>query len=428
MTTLLALILGSALTAQADLKTWLDGRAQGFSGVALIARGDTVLASVGDGRRYNVGSINKTFTAIAIAQLIQQGRLSLDDTLAKHLPDYPNRDAAAKMTIRDLVTHRSGAAQFMGGNFGGGTVEQMANRVGSEPQAFAPGTSQQYSNGGYVVLGRLVEVVSHQSYADYLAEHVYRPAGVTPPSPAGIPAGGGFFTTTDLFRFARALRTGKLLDARMTDYVMNGTFAGDPAKKFGFALREQVVGGRRFIGNGGGAPGINAEFRFEPAGDYTIVVLANTSPPAATQLLGDILAHLSGATPAAAPAQPTPTPTQSPLRTEIEALHTAMIAAFKDNPADVAKFYTADARIQGGGRVFTGEGIAAYWGQVPRGASWKLEILDAGGSPDEPWLLGHSTLSRKGGAEMTTEYLAVLRRGADGKLRYRLDLFTMAAR
>jgi hypothetical protein len=79
----------------------------------------------------------------------------------------------------------------------------------------------------------------------------------------------------------------------MTDYVLNGTFSAAPSPKFGFALREQVVGARRFIGNGGGAPGVNAEFRFEPAGDYTVVVLSNASPPSATQLLTDIMDRLA---------------------------------------------------------------------------------------------------------------------------------------
>jgi hypothetical protein len=79
----------------------------------------------------------------------------------------------------------------------------------------------------------------------------------------------------------------------MTDYVLNGTFSAAPGPKFGFALREQVVGARRFIGNGGGAPGVNTEFRFEPAGDYTVVVLSNASPPSATQLLTDIMDRLA---------------------------------------------------------------------------------------------------------------------------------------
>jgi hypothetical protein len=77
----------------------------------------------------------------------------------------------------------------------------------------------------------------------------------------------------------------------MTD-VLKETFSGQPGPKFGFALKEQMAGARRFIGNGGGAPGVNAEFRFEPAGEFTVVVLANSSPPSATKLLGAILDRL----------------------------------------------------------------------------------------------------------------------------------------
>lgn len=285
-------------------KAWLDGRAGDFSGVVLIARGDTIqvlnaygVADRGTGRRnaadtrFNLGSINKTFTAIGIARLIQDGRVSLDDSLAKHLPDYPNREAAARITIRDLVTHRSGVAQFMRADFGGASLAEMTKIVGSEPMAFEPGARQEYSNGGYVVLGRVIEVVSGTSYATYVSEHIFSPAGMTSIE-AGNPAGGGYSTATDLFKFARALKGGRLLDQRMTEYVLNGTFAGASGPKFGFALREQMSGTRRFIGNGGGAPGVNAEFRFEPAGDSTVVVLANASPPAATQLLTEILGRV----------------------------------------------------------------------------------------------------------------------------------------
>lgn len=341
--TRMASTTSSQAQVASDWKTWLDSRAADFSGVALIGRGDTIqavnaygVADRGTGRkntadtRFNLGSINKTFTAISIAQLVQQGRLSLDDVLAKHLADYPNREAAARITIRDLVTHRSGVAQFMRTGFGDASVAEMTRIVGLEPQAFDPGARQEYSNGGYVVLGRVIEVVSGKSYSTYVSEHIYGPAGMAntgfvnraegdatvargyfaadaqgrpmmgarggvmasnPPVP-GNPAGGGYSTAADLFKFARALKGGRLLDREMTDYVLNGTFSGAAGPKFGFALREQVIGARRFIGNGGGAPGVNAEFRFEPAGDYTVVVLANVSPPAATRLLTETLTRL----------------------------------------------------------------------------------------------------------------------------------------
>ena len=462
---------------QDDWKAWLDTRAAGFSGVALIARGDAVqivsahgLADRSANRRntaqtrFNLGSINKTFTAIAVAQLIQQGKLSLDDTLAKYIPDYPNREAAARITIHQLLTHRSGIATFMRTDFGdASSVEEMTKVVGSQPQSFEPGARQEYSNGGYVVLGRVVEVVSGRSYTTYVSDHIYRPAGMTssgfarkgendpaiamgyfstdaqghpvmggqtglfgfnPPEP-GNPAGGGYSTAADLFKFSRALRGGRLLDQRMTDYLLNGTFSGQSGPKFGFALREQMAGTRRFIGNGGGAPGVNSEFRFEPAGDSTVIVLANSSPPAATKLLGDILDRLgsSGAAP-----NPQPPASTSPIRSEVQGLHAEMIAAFQEKPANVARYYATDARILGGGRRVSGGEIAAYWSQITDATSWALEIVDAGGSRDEPWILGRSTLTRQSGQRMVTDYLAILRRDADGKLKYSIDMFTAAAR
>jgi D-alanyl-D-alanine carboxypeptidase len=331
-------------TQSTDWKAWLDTQSAGFSGVALIGRDDVVEVEVAYGvadtarnrkntrdTRFNLGSVNKTFTAVAIAQLIQQRRLSLDDTLAKHLPEYPNQAAAARITIRDLLTHRSGIAQFMRADFGDVSLATAVKTVGAEPQTFEPGARQEYSNGGYVVLGRVIEVVSGQAYTAYVSDHIYGPAGMSASGffrqgdrddnlalpvgsggaggpRTGNPAGGGYSTAADLFRFSRALRTGRLLDQRMTEYLLKGTFAEQP--RFGFALREQVVGSHRFIGNGGGAPGVNAELRFEPSGLYTVVVLANASPPAATNLLTAILNRIaltsssprSGLSPASAPA------------------------------------------------------------------------------------------------------------------------------
>jgi hypothetical protein len=236
-----------------------------------------------------------------------------------------------------------------------------------------------------------------------------------------------------LFRFARALRGGRLLGPDMTRYVLDGTFAEEP--KWGFSLREQIVATHRFIGNGGGAPGVNAEFRFEPAGSFTVVVLSNSSPPSATNLLAAILNRLAGRTEATGTASPPPSTTTqvkippTALRAEIETLHLEMMTAFRGVPGDVARFYAEDARILGGGRRYTGtDQVRAYFSQVPAGANWSLEIIDVGGSANEPWVLGRSTLGRVGSPGMTVDYLAILRRGSDGRLRYRLDMFTAAVR
>jgi CubicO group peptidase (beta-lactamase class C family) len=486
MLAMLAALAGSDLEAtrqarDSQWKAWLDGQQAGFSGVVLIGRDDAIEAEAAFGladqlsgrrntvdTRFNLGSINKTFTAVAIAQLVQQGRLSLDDALAKHVPDYPNQAAAGRITIRDLLTHRSGVAQFMRAEFGDASVAEMVKRVGVEPQVFEPGARQEYSNGGYVVLGRVIEVVSGKPYSAYVNDHIYRPAGMTasgffrhgdrvddlarpvgsaggadqrpsaglgltPTSPrTGNPAGGGYSTAADLFRFSRALRAGRLLDQQMTRYVLEGTFAEQP--RWGFSLREQVVGAHRFLGNGGGAPGVNAGFRFEPSGAYTVVVLSNSSPPAATNLLVAVLNRIAGVESAPALSTQSTTSTRTAvaaggLRAEVEALHAEMQVAFREQPANVAHYYTTEARILGGGRRYSGAAqIVAYWSQIPAGATWTIEIVDVGGSALEPWVLARSTLGRSGGASMTVDYLAILRRGADGRLKYHIDMFTAGVR
>ena len=117
------------------------------------------------------------------------------------------------------------------------------------------------------------------------------------------------------------------------------------------------------------------------------------------------------------------------LRAEIEALHNEMTAALSKDAASVAQFYTADARVMGGGQRFSGaEQVKTYWSQIPSGATWKLEIIDTGGSAAEPWVLGRSTLSRAGSPGSIVDYLSILKRGADGKLRYHIDMYTMAVK
>src|SRR3954469_5851713 len=134
---------------------------------------------------FNLGSINKVFTQTAIMQLVAAGKLSLDSTLAKCWPDYPNREVAGKVSIRQLLRHTSG----IGGNIFGIPATGKRNDVRrlrdylplfvNEPLKFEPGTSNAYSNAGYVVLGLLVERLSGQNYYDYVREHIFVPAGMT---------------------------------------------------------------------------------------------------------------------------------------------------------------------------------------------------------------------------------------------------------
>ncbi len=299
-------------------------RADQFSGVVLVAQGEQVLVHEARGlasqefaaanlaaTRFNLGSLNKVFTRVAIGQLVEKGKLSLEDTIGKFLPAYPNREAAGKVTVRQLLDMTSGVGDFFGKKYEDTpkdrirTLEDYLLLFASEPLLFTPGSQRRYSNGGYIVLGLIVANASGQSYYDYVRDHIYVPAGMiasghfeadvpvenvasgytrnwdeadhgneprrsniyTRPA-RGSSAGGGYATATDLFKFVLALRAGKLIGRLGEEW-----FAGPQAYA-------------------GGAPGINAELDMDPLPGWTVVVVGNYDPPAASALAQKIVVLL----------------------------------------------------------------------------------------------------------------------------------------
>jgi ketosteroid isomerase-like protein len=213
------------------------------------------------------------------------------------------------------------------------------------------------------------------------------------------PAGDYFTTASDLLKLATALTTHRLLDSAHTAAFLGARYAS----------------GNDYRANGGG-PGVNAEFSIYPSGDV-VAVLSNYDPPSATAVAEHIRGLLRGA----------PKSAQSALRAEVDSLHAAMVAAFKRSAAGVAQFYTDDAVIQGMGRRLKGRAqVDQYWQQFSGALGWSLEILEFGGTRDSPWLLGRSTLVSSNGMRQATDYVGVLERGTDGKLRYRVDFFSRA--
>src|SRR5262249_35303008 len=121
---------------------------------------------------------------VAIAQLAQQGKLAFTDPIGKHLPYYPNKDAARKVTIHHLLTHTSGIGDYFNQKFMEAskdrfrTIADFFPLFADKPLAFEPGKEFRYSNAGFMVLGAVVEKVSGQNYYDYVREHIYKPAGM----------------------------------------------------------------------------------------------------------------------------------------------------------------------------------------------------------------------------------------------------------
>lgn len=131
--------------------------------------------------RYRIGSLTKQFTAAAILQLVEQGKLRLDDPITNYISDAP--DSWRKITIRHLLTHTSGIPNFTeipeADHWIGRPAEDVIRLVAGRPLLFNPGDRFAYDNMGYVLLGHIVAKASGVPFADYLRAHVLEPAGMT---------------------------------------------------------------------------------------------------------------------------------------------------------------------------------------------------------------------------------------------------------
>jgi D-alanyl-D-alanine carboxypeptidase len=303
-------------------------RADRFAGQLLVARRGKILldqswgladrdtgATVTADTRFRIGSMNKMFTAIAILQLIEAGKVSLSDTLARFLPDYPNKDLAGKVTIRHLLTHTGGTGDIFGPDYDSYRLalrdhDAYIKQFGARPLLKEPGTGFQYSNYGFVLLGAVIERVSGMSYYDYVDKKVYQPAGMkntgslpeevevprrskgymrrdgawkpnTDTLPyRGMAAGGGYSTAHDLLAFAQALESGKLVSKALLDEATDATGSGDG---YGLGFLHDGEGVSRMYGHNGGAPGMTGALWIYPNAGYVVAGLSNLDQDAATR-------------------------------------------------------------------------------------------------------------------------------------------------
>ena len=320
-----------AVSARAEKLTGADE----FSGAVLVAKDDRVLFSHAYGladrnrripntlrTRFRIGSMNKMFTAVAILQLVEAGRVKLTAPLATYLPDYPNRDVATKVTIHQLLTHTGGTGDIFGPDFDAHrkelrTLGDYVKLYGKRGPEFEPGSQWAYSNYGFVLLGRVIEKVTGHSYYDYVQQHIYARAGMTtsgsrpedqavpdrsigytkPPGTTawapntdtlpyrGTSAGGGYSTVEDLARFAHALLSHKLLTPNSTKLLITGKVKDGPGTSYAYGFEDaRDADGNGWIGHGGGAPGINGDLKIYPKPGYVVAVLANIDPPAAQRI------------------------------------------------------------------------------------------------------------------------------------------------
>ena len=301
-----------------------EGRAP--SVVGAVARGGeivwegsrTSVAGHGpDGNvQYRIGSITKTFTAVLVLRLRDEGLLDLTDPLDKHLPGT----GAGTVTIGQLLAHTGGLAAETPGEWWERTPAsqrpELADVLGAEPFLHAPGTRHHYSNPGYTLLGSLVEAVRGMSWEEALRTEVLEPLGldrtstrpqaphaggwavhpwadVMMPEPMedlGLMAAAGqlWSTTRDLAAFGGFLLRGdeRVLSAESVREMRTSAAPPEPGlAELGYGLGLQLLadGGRRLTGHSGSLPGFVAGLWLSEADDVTAVVLANCTsglPPA----------------------------------------------------------------------------------------------------------------------------------------------------
>ena len=298
-------------------------KAERFSGTVLVARDGRTLyekaaglasrawnAPVRIDTKLNLGSMNKMFTATAIGQLVDKGKINLDDKVGKYLPDFPNADVRNKVTVAHLLSHSSGLGSYFGDKFNERKLNIREVRdylplIAEEKLAFEPGSKWAYSNSGFILLGAIVEAASGENYFDYIRKHVYEPAGMRDSdcydldrdvanlasgytrSPDGWrtniflhvvrggPAGGGYSTVPDLLRFALALRGGKLMSPATTSTFVAGKMDTSSGGKYAYGFGDRNVRGHRIVGHSGGFPGINSNLDIYWDDGYVVAVMSN---------------------------------------------------------------------------------------------------------------------------------------------------------
>lgn len=314
-----------------------------FSGTVLVAKGGAVLMTDFAGEaskafhvpnnidtKFNLGSMNKMFTSVAVARLAEAGKLSLDDPIGKWVDEtWLPEDVTAKITVRHLLTHTSGLGSYFNDVYVNSSrdlfrkLDDYKPLIKDDRPAFTPGERFQYSNTGMFLLGVVIEKVAGEDYFDHIRKAIYAPAGMTDsdcyemdypvenlaigysPDDAspykwrnnlykhvlkGGPAGGGFSTVKDLHRFALALLSGKLVSKSMRD-LMWADFMGS---NYGYGFQVVQGPGGKTVGHSGGFPGINSRLDIHLDSGYIVAAMSNIDGGAGPLVnkIGQILARI----------------------------------------------------------------------------------------------------------------------------------------
>ncbi|MEO8650531.1 MAG: serine hydrolase domain-containing protein [Acidobacteriota bacterium] len=334
-TVVFALVASAQTAADVDavVQKMIDAKAIPGAGIAVVREGKVVLAKgygaadveagkpVNEKTAFQIASVTKQFTAAGILLLAEDGKLELDDTFGKYVPDVPAKWRG--ITIRQLLNQVSGIPNYTA--VGKLVIEkpytktEILDLVKDLPLVFEPGTKWAYSNTNYFLLGMVIEKASGRSYPQFMNDRIFKPLGMTstfvntsgskirnatagydhaagkwekaklvdPSQP--FAAGAIVSTPADMGKWAVAIGQGKLLKKASWDEAFaSGTLADGKRTGYGFGWRSGKVGETAFIGHSGGIEGFGSFIVRFPVEDLSVVVLANTASGSSELLAFDI--------------------------------------------------------------------------------------------------------------------------------------------
>jgi CubicO group peptidase (beta-lactamase class C family) len=293
-----------------------DGRIASLRGLGIAAPGRPMTPQT----PLIIGSVSKSFTVLALMQLVEAGKIDLDAPVQQYIPWFchADRDAAARITLRHLLTHTSGISRYDGrvllGGRGGKSLEQSVRDLRSLKLSQPVGSLFQYSNTNYLIVGLIVEVVSGQSFGAYIQEHIFAPLGMkhsytseeatmhgglacgyrywfglpfpyrAPYLDDAVPAAFLAASVEDQARYALALLNGGKLDggsvlspAGIAELHRPQVVATSPGASYALGWQVEKLGGVSIVRHGGEVSNFLAEVVLAPAHNLGVVVLTNAN-------------------------------------------------------------------------------------------------------------------------------------------------------
>jgi len=277
---------------------------------------------------FRIGSVTKQYTAALVLRFVERGKLSLDDTLDKFVPQFPlhTSPAGRAVTVRQLLNHTSGIPSYtdLGEEWSAKwplelTHEELLALVADKPFDFEPGASWRYNNTGYYLLGMLLEKLSGKSYAQLVQDEIAGPLGLARTRydsneeliknraqgytlkgrnkvndvPLGMnqpgAAGGLVSTAGELVRWTVALRGGKFVTQESFALMTTPVAAADgTGGDYGFGLMVDEFEGRRRFQHGGGIFGFNSMLMWFPEADVAVAVISNCEPESSAKIADEV--------------------------------------------------------------------------------------------------------------------------------------------